>query len=401
MAVQQQSDAAEQKPFAHFATTATHAGQDPDQWNIRSVVPPISLSTTFKQSSPGKPFPYEYSRGGNPTRDVFEKCVSALEGAKHGIAAASGLAAQSMIAQTLKTGDHIICMNDVYGGTHRYFRLILSQFGVKVTFLDASNLKAVEEAFQENTKVVWVESPTNPLLRLVDLAAVVALTREKKPDAIVVVDNTFMSPYFQRPLDFGADIVYHSVTKYLNGHSDVIMGVVCTNSDELGKKLRFQQMAGGAVPSPFECYLANRGLKTLHLRMREHQKNAFAVARFLQASPHVTEVMYPGLPSHPQHELAKRQCRGFSGMVSFRIKGTLENAKKFLESLKVFILAESLGGYESLVDLPALMTHASIPAEEREKLGISDTLIRLSVGLEDEEDIVDDLDQALKASQQL
>ncbi|KAL5486743.1 hypothetical protein EMCRGX_G019262 [Ephydatia muelleri] len=386
-------------PFPHFGTLATHAGQDPDQWNTRAVVPPISLSSTFKQASPGKPFPYEYSRGGNPNRDVFEKCMASLENARFAIATSSGVAAPTLIAQTLESGDHIVCV-DVYVGTLRYFKSILSRFGIQATFLDTIDLPSVEKAIQENTKMVWMEASTNPLLRMVDIGAVAKLAKGRKPDITVVIDNSFMTPYFLRPLDHGLDIVYYSVTKYLNGHTDVTMGVLCTNNDDLAKKLRFQQFAGGAVPSPFDCYLANRGLKTLHLRMREHQKNAFAVARFLQASPHVTEVMYPGLPSHPQHELAKRQCRGFSGMVSFRIKGTLENTKKFLESLKVFILAESFGGYGSLVDHPALMTHKYASAEERERIGVSDTLVRLSVGLEDMEDLLTDLEQALKSSQE-
>lgn len=386
--------------FPHFATIAIHTGQDPDRWESKAVVPPITLATTFKQTSPGKPFPYEYSRGGNPTRDVFEECVAALEGAKHGIAASSGLAAQSVIVQILKTGDHIVSMNDIYGGSHRYFRLIASQAGIQTTFLDVNDFKAMEEAIKENTKIVWMESPTNPLLRMVDIKAAVEIVKKKRKDIVVVVDNTFLSPYFQRPLELGADVVYHSVTKYINGHADVTMGIVCLNDDELAKKIRFVQFAGGAVPSPFDCYLANRGLKTLHIRMREHQRNAIAVARFLEGSPYVTETLYPGLPSHPQHELAKRQCKGFGGMVSFRIKGGLEQSKKFCSAVKVFVLAESLGGYESLVDHPYLMTHASIPKEEREKIGVTADLIRLSVGLEDTQDLIDDLEQALKASQE-
>lgn len=387
--------------FPHFATLAIHAGQEPEQWASKAVVPLISLSTTFQQDTPGNPFPFEYSRGGNPTRNVFEKCIAALEGATHAIATSSGLGAQSAIVQTLKSGDHIVAMEDIYGGSHRYFRKILGNFGVETTFVDATDIKNLEAAIRDNTKMLWVETPTNPLLRLVDIRGVVELARSKKEDIVVVVDNTFMTPYFQRPLELGADIVYHSVTKYLNGHTDVLMGVICTSNDELEKKIRFVQFAGGSVPSPFDCYLANRGLKTLHLRMREHQRNAFAVARFLESSPYAEDVVYPGLPSHPQHELAKRQCKGFSGMVSFRLKGTLENAKKFFAALKVFILAESLGGYESLAEIPSLMTHASIPEDDRARLGISDTLIRLSVGIEDGDDLVEDLKQALKASQEL
>lgn len=385
--------------FPHFATEAIHAGQDPDQWTSKSVVPLISLSTTFKQETPGKPFPYEYTRGGNPSRTVFEKCIASLEAAKSAIATSSGLAAQSTIVQILKSGDHVVSMGDVYGGTHRQFRVVVTKFGINTTYIDATDLSQVEAAIQENTKIVWVESCTNPLLRMVDVRGLVKLVKSKNKDIIVVVDNTFMTPYFQRPLEMGADLVLHSVTKYLNGHSDVLMGVICLNDEELEKRLRFVQFAVGMVPSPFDCYLANRGLKTLHLRMREHQRNAKAVAQLLSTSPHVTETIYPGLPSHPQHELAKTECKGFGGMVSFRIKGGLEQAQKFTQAVKVFILAESLGGYESLVDVPSLMTHASIPAEDREKLGISDSLIRLSVGLEDTQDLLDDLTQALEVSQ--
>lgn len=384
--------------YPHFGTLATHAGQEPEQWKSLAVVPPISLSTTFKQITPGKPELYEYSRSGNPTREVFEKCVAALEGAKYGIAAASGMAATTQLCQLLKSGDHIVAMDDLYGGTYRFFNQVLSNYGIETTFIDTTDTNQLEKTIKENTKMIWVESLTNPMLRHTDIEAVIRIARKRK-DILVIVDNTFMTPYFMRPLQFGADIVYHSVTKYLNGHSDVVMGVICTNNEELNKRLKYLQNASGMVPSPFDSFLANRGLKTLHIRMREHQKNAMAVAKFLEASPQVTRVIYPGLPSHPEHELLKRQCKGFGGMLTFIIKGTMDNAIKFFQAIKVVTLAESLGGYESLVDHPATMTHASIPKEEREKIGIADTLIRMSVGLEDVADILEDLEQALKVSQ--
>lgn len=387
------------EPFPHFGTAATHAGQDPDQWSFRSVVPPISLSTTFKQSVPGVPDPYEYSRSGNPTRGVFEKCVAALEGAEFGIATSSGLAAQNLLCHMLKSGDHVLCMNDLYGGTFRYFNELTTKYGVERSFVDISNLDNLRASLQDNTKMVWLESLSNPLLRYVDLEAAVEIIRGRNKDIIVVVDNTFLTPYFLRPLQLGATIVYHSVTKYLNGHSDVVMGVICTNNKQLAEKMVYLQNATGVVPSPFDCYLANRGLKTLHLRMQQHQRGALAVAHLLAASPLVEEVIYPGLPSHPQHAAISRQCTGFSGMVSFKIKGGIENVKKFFSALKVLTLAESLGGYESLVDYPTTMTHASIPKEQREAIGITENLVRCSVGLEDVQDLLDDLTQALKASQ--
>lgn len=383
-------------PFPHFGTDTIHAGQDPEQWASNAVVPLISLSTTFKQESPGvMPGGYEYSRGGNPTRTVLEKCVAAIEGAKHALAFSSGLGATMAICQTMKAGDHLISMDDVYGGTNRYFQKVLGKFGVSVTFVDARFPKKVEAAMQENTKMVWVESPTNPTLKLVDIRAISDIAH-RQPGVLVVTDNTFTSPYFQRPLDHGADIVMYSATKYMNGHSDVVMGLVACNDDELYTKLHFQLYATGSCPSPFDCFLVNRGLKTLHVRMRQHFKNGLAVAKFLEGHSRVRKVIYPGLPSHPQHDIFKKQMRGFGGMVTFYIKGDLENSKVFLKSLKVFTLAESLGGYESLAELPGVMTHASVPAEQRAELGIDNTLIRLSVGLEDIDDLIEDLDRSLK-----
>jgi len=382
--------------FPHFGTDALHAGQEPERWNSRAIIPPLSMSTTFKQYQPGVPFSgYEYSRSGNPTRNCLEQCLAKIEGAKYGMCFSSGLGATTSIVHMLKAGDHIISIDDVYGGTNRYFSKVATKFGIKLSFCDmTADPEKLREAMTPETKLVWIETPTNPLLKIADIQALAAIAHEQK-DVIVVVDNTFASPYYQRPLSLGADITFHSVSKYINGHTDVIMGAVMTNSDEIMERLRFLQNAIGPVPSPFDCYQVNRGVKTLHVRMREHMKNALAVAKALEANPRVTKVVHPGLPSHPQHELAKRQMKGYSGMITFYIKGGVKEATKFLQSVKVFCLAESLGGYESLCEHPGLMTHASVPAEQREVLGISDTLIRLSVGIEDEEDLLADIDQAL------
>ncbi|KAK4319700.1 hypothetical protein Pmani_009358 [Petrolisthes manimaculis] len=380
-----------------FATRAIHVGNEPEQWNHMAVVPPISMATTFKQDGPADFKMYEYSRSGNPTRSCLEKGLATIENAKFGLAFASGLAATTTITHLLSTGDHIVVMDDLYGGTNRYFRRVASRMGYEIDFVDASDSKKVEAALKPNTKMVWTETPTNPTMKIVDIAAVSAIVK-KHGGSFMVVDNTFMSPYFQRPLDLGADIVMSSATKYINGHTDVIMGTVCTNRDDLHEELRFLQNAIGPVPSPFDCYLVNRSLKTLALRMEQHMKSGLAVAKFLESHPCVEKVLHPGLPSHPQHELAKRQTFGYSGMLSFYIRGNnLETSKKFFEKLKVFTLAESLGGYESLCELPAVMTHASVPKEIRDKLGITDGLIRVSCGLEGTDDLIKDLDQALRA----
>ncbi|XP_038056173.1 cystathionine gamma-lyase-like [Patiria miniata] len=381
--------------FPGFATAAIHAGQDPEQWASHAVTPLICMSTTFKQSAPGElKAGFEYSRGGNPTRKALEECIAAIDGGKYGLAFGSGLAATTAICQMLKTGDSLVCMDDLYGGTNRFFNRILINGGVKIKMVDACNMALVEAAIDSSTKMIWIETPTNPTLKLVDIEAICNVAH--RHDIIVVVDNTFASSYFQRPLDFGADIVLHSATKYANGHSDVVMGLISMKRDDLRDRLHFLQYASGGIPSPFDCFLVNRGLKTLHVRMRQHEKNAFAVATALEANPRVTRVTYPGLKSHPQHELAKKQMRGFSGMVTFRIKGELAQAQDFFKYIKVFTLAESLGGFESLAELPAIMTHASVPPEQRKELGIDDTLIRLSVGIEDAEDLVNDLTQALE-----
>jgi cystathionine gamma-lyase len=380
--------------YKGFGTRAIHHGVDPDP-SSGAVITPISLSTTFQQSSPGVHLGYDYSRSGNPTRAAFEKNIAAAENGKYGLAFSSGLAATTTVTHTLRAGDHVVCMDDVYGGTRRYFSRIAARLGLEFSYTDFSKPGALESAITPKTKLVWLESPTNPLLKITDIVEVAKVT--KKHNLVFVVDNTFMSPYFQNPLDLGADIVVHSVTKYISGHSDVVMGVVVTNNDKLYEDLKFLQNGIGAVPSPFDCFLALRSMKTLHIRMREHEKSATTVAKFLSSHPLVERVVYPGLPSHPQHELAKKQMKGFGGMITFFIKGGIDESRKLLENIKIPALAESLGGVESLIELPSVMTHASVPAEERVKLGISDSLIRLSVGLEDIDDLIADLDQALKS----
>jgi len=384
--------------YPNFATNLLHVGQDPDQWKSGAVIPPISLATTFKQDTPGVTKGYDYSRSGNPTRDCFERCMASVEGGKFALAFSSGLGATTALMMSLKSGDHVICMDDVYGGTNRLFSKILSKMGIVYEFVNCCDVDLVEKHIRPGqTKLIWVETPTNPTMKIVDIEAV-AKCAHKFDGIKVLVDNTFMSPYFQRPLMWGADITFHSVTKYINGHSDVVMGIIVTNNEEFYNEMKYIQNAAGIVPSPFDCYLANRGMKTLHVRMERHQKNALAVATFLESHEMVKRVIYPGLPSHPQHELVKKQCRGYSGMVSFEIKGDLNSAKAFLESVKVFCLAESLGGFESLIEHPAIMTHASVEPEDRKKLGISDTFIRISVGIEDIDDLKADLEAALVAA---
>ncbi|KAJ1844095.1 cystathionine gamma-lyase cys3 [Coemansia sp. RSA 2708] len=377
-----------------FGTLAIHAGAEPDA-ATGAVIPALSLSTTFKQRAVGD-FVYEYSRSANPNRTNLETAVAALEHAKHGFAFASGSATTATVLSALAPGSHVISVNDVYGGTHRYLNKVAGSMGITTTFVDLADVGNLRDAVRADTRVVWIETPTNPTLRLVDIAAAAAVAHEA--GLYVVVDNTFLSPYFQTPLDLGADVVVESATKYLNGHSDVIMGVAATNDDALAGKLRFLQNSLGAVPSPFDCYQAQRGLKTLHLRMRAHAANAQRVAEFLEASPLVDSVISPGLASHPQHKLAQRQMRGFGGMVSFRIRGDGTTADRFLQRTRLFTLAESLGGVESLGELPARMTHAGLAPEERHELGISDNLIRLSVGIEDADDLVADVAQALESA---
>ncbi|XP_059050857.1 cystathionine gamma-lyase [Achroia grisella] len=385
------------KDKAGYATTAIHAGQDPEKWKSAAVVPPIVTSTTYKQPAPAEHLGFEYGRSGNPSRNTLEECLAALEGGKYGVTFASGLGATTTVVALLSKGDHIVCSDDLYGGTNRLFRNVVARQGIETTFTDFTNIESIEKAIQENTKMVWIETPTNPLLKVVDIAAVTAVVK-KRGNIIVVVDNTFLTSYLQRPLDFGADIVMYSLTKYMNGHSDVIMGAAILKDPVIEEKLRFLQNAMGVVPSPFDCYLVNRSLKTLALRMERHRTSSYLIAKWLEQHPNVIQVLHPGLASHPQYEISKRQTGGHSGVFSFKHSGGLEESRKFLSSLKVFILAESLGGYESLAELPSVMTHASVPAQQRLELGITDSLIRLSVGLEDATDLIDDLDQAFKAA---
>jgi len=375
-----------------FGTLAIHAGQEPDP-QTGAVMVPIYQTSTYAQQSPGKHRGYEYSRTDNPTRTAYQTCVAALEGGKYGLAFASGLATTDGILHTLKTGDHIICCDDVYGGTYRLFEKVYRQLGYDFTFVDMTDLEIVEAAFRPNTKLVWIETPTNPTLKLVDIAKISEVAR--KHGATSVVDNTFMSAYFQKPLSLGADIVMHSVTKYMNGHSDVVGGALVTSDAGLYERIKFYQNAVGAVPAPMDCFLVMRGLKTLHVRMDRHAENAMKVARYLEKHPKIERVVYPGLESHPQHALAKKQMTGFGGMITFFMKGGLPEARGFLERVKLFTLAESLGGVESLIEHPAIMTHASVPAENRKALGIHDNLVRVSVGIEDIADLLKDLEQAL------
>ena len=375
-----------------FSTRAVHAGQEPDR-STGAVVVPIYQTSTFAQEAVGKHRGYEYSRTGNPTRAALEQCIASLEGGAHGLAFASGMAAEAAIMQLLKPNDHTVAVDDLYGGTFRLFRRVLEPMGLTFSFVDGSDLQAVERALTDRTRMVWVESPTNPLLKLVDIEAVSKLAHANK--ALVVVDNTFMSPYFQRPLSLGADIVVHSATKYLGGHSDVIGGTLVVDREDLLEQLAFLQNALGGVPGPLDAWLVLRGLKTLAVRMREHDRNARLVAAFLSEHPKVARVFYPGLPSNPQRELARRQMSGFGGMISFEVKGGLEPARRVVERTQLFTLAESLGGVESLIELPAAMTHSSIPTETRRAHGVADGLVRLSVGIEDVADLISDLDRAL------
>ena len=354
---------------------------------------PIYQTSTFAQDAVGKHKGYEYSRTRNPTRTALEACIAALEGGRHGLAFASGMAAETVIMHLLEPGDHTVAVDDLYGGTYRLFRRVLEPTGLSFSFVDGSDLQAVERALTERTRMVWVESPTNPLLKLVDIEAVSRLAHARQ--ALLVVDNTFMSPYFQRPLALGADIVVHSATKYLGGHSDVIGGALVVNREDLAERLAFLQNALGGVPGPLDAWLVLRGLKTLAIRMREHDRNARLVAAFLSEHPKVARVFYPGLPSNPQRELARRQMSGFGGMISFEVKGGLDPARRVVERTQLFTLAESLGGVESLIELPAAMTHSSIPAETRRDHGVADGLVRLSVGIEDVADLISDLDRAL------
>lgn len=380
-----------------FETLAIHAGQHPDPVH-GAVMQPIVLSSTFAQPEPGRPLRYDYSRSGNPTREALETCLAALEGGKFGFAFASGCAAATTLLHTLKPGDHVVCGDDVYGGTYRLFARVLEPFGVRASFVDLRDLEALRTALRPETRLIWLETPTNPMLRLADIEAVAGVARERA--LRLLVDNTFASPILQSPLRLGADVVLHSTTKYVNGHSDVVGGALITSDAELAQQLRFLQNAMGGVPSPMDCYLVLRGIKTLPLRMQRHVQTATELAQRLEQQPGVSRVHYPGLPSHPQHALALRQMRGGGGIVTVELEGGVPAASAFLKALRYFALAESLGGVESLAEHPAIMTHASIPEAVRRASGISDGLIRLSVGIEHVEDLWSDLQQALNRARE-
>ena len=376
-----------------FGTLAVHAGVNPEP-TTGAIMTPIFQTSTYVQPAVGEPMEgsYDYGRTANPTREALEASIAALEGGSRGIAFSSGLAAIEAILKRLSAGDHVVSEENTYGGTNRMFNHVLSRFGIEFSFVDTSDPGAIAEALRPNTKLVHLETPTNPLLRLCDLREAADLTHDS--GALLSVDNTFASPYNQRPLEFGADFVVHSSTKYINGHSDVIGGLVAVKDEELAEQLMFIRKSTGAVPGPMDCWLTLRGIKTLYLRMRQHNANGLSVARYLEDHPAVDRVLYPGLTSHPQHELAARQMIGFTGMVSVDV-GTLERAKALTEQLRIFALAESLGGVESLISVPALMTHASVPEDRRKAMGITPGLVRLSLGIEDEADLLEDLERVL------
>lgn len=373
-----------------FETRAIKKAQNPDPVS-GAIVTPITLSTTYAQQSPGVHKGFDYSRSGNPTRSTYEDCLASLDSGKYGFSFASGCSALTSILHLLQSGDHVVAVDDIYGGTFRIFEQVIKNKGINTTFCDLTNPENLLEALNDKTKMIWIETPTNPQLKLIDIKKISEL---KPKEVLLGVDNTFMSPFFQRPLELGADISYNSTSKYISGHNDVIGGFVTVNDKDLADQIGFLQNAIGAIPSVFDCYMCLRSLKTLAVRMKQHEKNALAIATFLENQPKVEKVFYPGLKSHPQHELATRQTNGHSGMVSFLLKS--DKTTKFLETLKLFCLAESLGSVISLVDHPATMTHASMPIAVRESLGVLDNLVRLSVGIEDVQDLISDLDNALK-----
>lgn len=377
-----------------FNTKTIHGGQENTDPAYGSVMPPIYQTSTYSQDTPGGHKGFEYSRSGNPTRTALENSLASIENGKYGLAFGSGLAAIDAVLKLLKPGDEVVSTNDLYGGSYRLFTSIFKDFGIKFNFIGMQNAADIEQHITENTKLIWVETPTNPMMNIIDIEAAAQIA--KKHNVLLGVDNTFATPYLQQPLDLGADLVMHSATKYLGGHSDVVMGALVVKDKELADKLYFIQNASGAVAGPQDSFLVLRGIKTLHLRVQRHCENGKAVAEYLSNHPKVDKVYWPGLENHPNHDIAKKQMKDFGGMVSFTTKGNeLQDAVSFVEKLKVFTLAESLGGVESLAGHPASMTHASIPKEEREKTGVVDSLIRLSVGIEDEEDLINDLKQAL------
>ena len=378
-----------------FETRAIHAGQRPDP-TTGAIMTPLYLSSTFVQSEPGKHQGFDYSRSGNPTRLAYETCVADLEGARYGYAMASGCVGAATILHLLSAGDHVVACDDMYGGTFRLFDKVFARSGITFSYVDLTDSKALESALQPSTRLLWLETPTNPLLKIMDVSALAEIAHAQ--GVRVAVDNTFMSPYFQRPLALGADIVLHSTTKNINGHSDLVGGVVITDDDELAEQLGFLANAVGGVQSTFDSYLCLRSLKTLAVRMREHEANALQIAGFLEAHRGVDRVIYPGLPSHPQYDLATSQMSGYGGMLAVYLKGDLETARRVLSAVELFTLAESLGGVESLIEHPAIMTHASVDEAQRRAIGIDDTLLRISVGIESVSDLIDDLDQALAAA---
>lgn len=377
-----------------FATQAIHAGQEPEPVT-GAIIVPIYATSTYVQPALGQHKGYEYSRTGNPTRTALETAIASLEQGKFGLAFASGMAAIATAMNIFQAGDHIIVTDDVYGGTYRLFTKVLSNFNISFTFVDTTKPSELKHAIRKNSKAIWIETPTNPMLKITDLKTIAAFAKENK--LISFVDNTFMSPYFQTPLTHGIDAVVHSTTKYLGGHSDVVGGAIVTSIPALYEKLKFLQNAIGGTPGPFDSWLVLRGLKTLAIRMKTHAENAMKVAEFLERHKKIKRVIYPGLKSHPHYDLACKQMTGCGGIITLELKGTLNSTKRFLEKLRLFALAESLGGVESLADHPAIMTHASIPKEQRKQLGISDTLVRLSVGIEDSDDLIADLNEALKS----
>ena len=381
------------KDMYKFGTRAIHAGQEPDP-TTGAIMTPIYQTSTYVQESPGKHKGYAYARGKNPTRVALEKCLASLENAKHGICFSSGQGAEDAIIKLLRPGDEVIATDDIYGGSYRMFTKIYEHFGIKFRFVDMTNATSIENFITEKTKMIWVETPTNPLMRILDIVAICKIAKEK--NILVVVDNTFASPFLQNPLDLGADIVVHSVTKYISGHSDVVMGAICLNNDKINEELAFIANSCGAVPGPMDSFLVLRGVKTLHIRMERHCSNGKAVAEFLRQHPKVDKIYWPGFPDHPNHQIAVKQMNDFGGMISFTLKGnSKEDAFRMASATKVFALAESLGGVESLIGHPASMTHASIPEELREKSGVVNSLLRLSVGIEDEADLIEDLRQAI------
>ncbi|MGY0426057.1 MAG: cystathionine gamma-synthase [Polaribacter sp.] len=378
-----------------FNTKTIHGGQEPEK-STGAVMPPVFLTSTYAQSSPGVHQGYEYSRGANPTRTALENSFASIENGTHGFAFSSGLSAIDCVLRTLSPGDEVIAGDDLYGGTYRVFTRLFKKYGLEFTFVDMNSVANVSEAITEKTKLVWLETPTNPLMKIADIKAISVAVKNTNAAILVAVDNTFATPYLQQPLTLGADIVMHSATKYLGGHSDLVMGALVVKDKKLAEELHFIQFAAGAVAGPMDSFLALRGIKTLHIRMQRHCENGRAVAKFLEKHPKVGAVYYPGLENHPNHKIAKKQMKDFGGMVSFRLKDeSKEAAFKFLENTHIFTLAESLGGVESLVNHPTTMTHASIPEPARLKIGITDSLIRLSVGIEDEEDLLADLNSAL------